>query len=304
MADLNQPLFPTIGVIAKVHDTWGTCWQARHQVLMRLAQYFHVVWMNPPRNWRESFTPRQHAELLRNDPISIPGFTVYNPEPWLPEVYRPVWLKKLILREHVLRARKRLRLRGCQKIILSMWRPRLDPELDSVPFDLRCYHVDDEYSFSPTEMPIGAEEMQILRTAGQVFVTSRALLDKKGWVNPSTSFVSNGVDYERFSEPATEPQDLALVPHPRIGYAGFLKDQLDWTLLGQLSVRHPDWHFVFLGPLSPHLATLGTVDALRKRRNVHFLEAKPTHLVPNYVIIQSTSIPSNCMSIWPVAVRR
>jgi len=283
MADLNQPLFPTIGVIAKVHDTWGTCWQARHQVLMRLAQYFHVAWMNPPRNWRESFTRRQHAELLQNAPIGIPGFTVYNPEPWLPEVYRPIWLKKLILREHVLRARKRLRLRGCQKIILSMWRPRLDPELDSVPFDLRCYHVDDEYSFSPTEMPISADEMQILRTAGQVFVTSRALLEKKGWVNPSTSFVSNGVDYERFSEPATEPQDLALVPHPRIGYAGFLKGQLDWTLLGQLSVRHPHWHFVFLGPLSPHLATLSTVDALRKRGNVHFLEAKPTHLVPHYV---------------------
>jgi glycosyltransferase involved in cell wall biosynthesis len=283
MADLNQPLFPTIGVIARVHDTWGTCWQARHQVLLRLARYFHVVWMNPPRNWRESFTPQRPSERLQEALISVPGFTVYNPEPWLPEIYRPAWLRKLILREHVLRARQLLRRRGCQKIILSTWRPRLDPELDSVPFDLRCYHVDDEYSFSPVQIPISADEMKILRGAGQVFVTSRALLDKKGWVNRNTSFVPNGVDYEAFAATAAEPQDLALLPHPRIGYAGFLKDQLDWTLLAQLSERHPAWHFVFLGPVSPHLRTMGSVDELRKRSNVYFLEAKPTSLVPGYV---------------------
>ena len=283
MADLNQPLFPTVGVIAQVHDTWGTCWQARQQVLLRLARYFHVVWMNPPRGWRDSFAPRQPVELLQNEPTSIPGFTVYNPEFWLPLVYRPAWLSNFILREHVLRARQRLTLRGCQKIILSMWRPELHPELDSVPFDLRCYHVDDEYSFSPIEMPISSEEMQILKGADQVFITSRGLLDKKGWVNTNTRFVPNGVDYEAFAAPATEPQDLAVVPHPRIGYAGFLKDQLDWTLLLQLSARHPDWHFVFLGPVSPHLGTVGTVDELRKRSNVYFLGAKPTRLVPNYV---------------------
>jgi glycosyltransferase involved in cell wall biosynthesis len=283
VANENQPLFPTIGVIAQVHDTWGSRWQARHQVLLRLARYFHVVWMNPPRNWRESLALRHPAEPLENNPIRIPGFTVYNPEPWLPEVYRPLWLKEFILREHVLRARRRLRSRGCQKIIFSMWRPRLDPELKSVPFDLRCYHVDDEYSFSSVETPIGPDEMQILKGADQVFVTSRALLDKKGWVNANTSFVPNGVDYEAFAAPATEPQDLALLPHPRIGYAGFLKDQLDWTLLLHLSARHPDWHFVFLGPMSPHLGTVDKVNDLRKRSNVHFLEPKPTCLVPGYV---------------------
>jgi glycosyltransferase involved in cell wall biosynthesis len=283
MANLNQPLFPSIGVIAQVHDTWGSCWQARHQVLLRLARYFHVVWMNPPRNWRESLALRHSVEPLENNPIKTPGFTVYTPEPWLPEIYHPVWLKEFILRAHVLRARQRLIRRGCQKIIFSLWRPRLDPELKSVPFDLRCYHIDDEYSFSSVETPIGPDEMQILKGADQVFVTSRALLEKKGWVNANTSFIPNGVDYEAFAAPATEPQDLARLPHPRIGYAGFLKDQLDWTLLLHLSARHPEWHFVFLGPMSPHLGTVDKVNELRTRSNVHFLEPKPTYLVPGYV---------------------
>jgi glycosyltransferase involved in cell wall biosynthesis len=283
VANFNQPLFPAIGVIAQAHDTWGSRWQARHQVLLRLARYFHVVWMNPPHNWRESLILLHSAEPVENIPLGVPGFSVYSPERWLPEVYRPAWLKRFIFRQHVLRAQQRLKHRGCHKIILSMWRPRLHPELNSVPFDLRCYHVDDEYSFSPIEMPISSDEMQILKEADQVFVTSRALLDKKGWVNANTSFVPNGVDYEAFAATATEPRDLALVPHPRIGYAGFLKDQLDWTLLLELSARHPDWHFVFLGPVSTHLVTCGTVDELRKRSNVHFLEAQPTSLVPGYV---------------------
>src|SRR5260370_24495630 len=132
-------------------------------------------------------------------------------------------------------------------------------------------------------MPISSEEMQILKAADQVFVTSRALLDKKGWVNANTSFVPNGVDYEAFAATATEPRDLALVPHPRIGYAGFLKDQLDWTLLLELSARHPDWHFVFLGPVSTHLVTCVTVDELHKRSNGPFLESQPKSLVPCYL---------------------
>jgi glycosyltransferase involved in cell wall biosynthesis len=280
---VNEPLFPTIGVLAQAYDTWSSCWQARHQVLLRLARYFHVVWMNPPRNWRESLTLRDARGQLENNPIDIPGFSIYNPDPWLPEIYRPAWLRDSILREQVKRARRRLTRRGCQKIILSMWRPRLDPELRSIPFDLRCYHVDDEYSFSPIEMPIGPDEMQVLKGADQVFVTSRALLEKKGWINPHTSFVPNGVAYKAFASPVREPQDLACVPHPRIGYAGFLKEQLDWPLLLHLSAQHPEWHFVFLGPASPSLDLGAKLDELRKRGNVYFLEAKPTRLVPGYI---------------------
>jgi hypothetical protein len=113
MSNVNQPLFPAIGVIAHAHDTWGSRWQARHQVLLRLARYFHVVWMNPPHNWRESLTLLHSSEPVENIPLGFPGFSVYSPEPWLPEVYRPVWLKKFIFRAHVLRAQQQLNHRGC-----------------------------------------------------------------------------------------------------------------------------------------------------------------------------------------------
>jgi glycosyltransferase involved in cell wall biosynthesis len=239
--------------------------------------------MNPPRNWRDSLRPRSAATLLEGERISAPGFTIYDPEPWLPEIYRPVWLRQAILREHIKRARRRLKRLGCEKIILSMWRPRLGPEFDSKLFDLSCYHVDDEYSFSPIETPIESCEMRVLREAGHVFITSRSLMEKKGWVNPHTSLAPNGVDYEAFATAKAEPHDLASVPHPRIGYAGFLKEQLDWALLFHLSARHPQWNFVFLGPVNSSQETRSKIAELRTRDNVYFLDARPTRLVPNYI---------------------
>jgi glycosyltransferase involved in cell wall biosynthesis len=277
---MTQPLFPDIGVVAHVQDAWGGNWQARHQVLSRLARYFNVVWMNPPTNWRRVFSQRDAGRSAKNDQ---PGFTVYNPEPWLPSIYRPSWLRSLIFREHLRRARGQLLRHGCKTTILSLWRPSSEIEWSSVSFDFRCYHIDDEYSFSPVEVPIAANEMKLLKQADQVFVTSRALLEKKGWINPNTFFVPNGVAYQAFATPEPEPSDLAPVPHPRIGYAGFLKEQLDWPLLRKLAVQHSDWSFVFVGPLNPRPIFKAELKELESRKNVYFLGVKPSRLVPAYV---------------------
>jgi glycosyltransferase involved in cell wall biosynthesis len=254
----------------------------RHQVLWRLSRYFRVVWMNPSHNWFDILT-RRVPSGDQGATISQPGFTIYDPEWWLPSIYRPNWLKSLIFREHLRRAKRQLIRQGCTTTILSLWRPDFATDWSSVPFDFRCYHIDDEYSFSPVEMPIGTSEMQLLKEADQVFVTSRALLEKKGWINPNTSFNPNGVAYREFATPRAEPADLAPVPHPRIGYAGFLKEQLDWPLLLKLATEHPDWSFVFVGPVSARPAVNVMLEELRSHKNVCFLGGKPAQLVPAYV---------------------
>src|SRR5690349_6450369 len=120
---MKRPLLPEIGVLAHVHDTWGDQWQARHQVVSRLARYFRVIWMNPARGWRESLfgaRPRPQAE----NPSVKYGFDVYTPEPWLPAFYRPRWLRELSSREHLKRARRILVRCGAKRIILASWRAR------------------------------------------------------------------------------------------------------------------------------------------------------------------------------------
>ncbi|HHQ15016.1 MAG TPA: glycosyltransferase, partial [Chromatiales bacterium] len=94
--------------------------------------------------------------------------------------------------------------------------------------------------------------------------------------------VPNGVDFRRFTTPVPEPPDLAGIPHPRIGYVGVIKAQLDLELMSRLVCRHPEWSFVLVGPIgyigdkAEHLA------ALQAAGNVHFLGHKPVEQLPAY----------------------
>src|SRR5437667_8567412 len=108
-----------------------------------------------------------------------------------------------------------------------------------MPHDLSIYHVDDEYSFSFGEVEISPAERSLLKSVDQVFMHSPALMHKKGGFNPNTEFVPNGVDYRMFATAVPEPEDLRRIPHPRIGYVGYLKRMLNWPLLLELSATHP-----------------------------------------------------------------
>jgi glycosyltransferase involved in cell wall biosynthesis len=281
----RQPLIPDVGVIALVPDAWRVLWQPRHQVISRLAHYFHVVWMEPAGDRHENLnkygrieepSPRERPwSLMPGFAVSYPGFlsTVFN------RFYR---LEEFLLRSRLRHARTMLTRRGCQRIILYIWRPTFLPALDFVPHDLSCYHIDDEYSFSPVELPLSEIEKRLICRTDQVFVHSSGLLEKKGKINPNTLFIPNGVDFETYSDEVPEPADLARIPHPRIGYTGFIKRHIDWSILIDLSQEHPEWSFVFVGPLSPHEDISAAIQELRSRPNVHFLGPKPTAILPAY----------------------
>ncbi len=282
MTTLNQPLLPDVGVLALVADPWSMVWQPRHYVLSRLAKFFRVVWVEPAQEWREMLaSPRVFTS--REEVVSpYPGFSVYRSQPWFPKLHRPGWLADLSFQQRLKRARGWLTGAGCQKIILYIWRPEFAHALQAIPFDLSCYHVDDEYSFSPVELPIPEEEARLLEQVDQVFIHSLALLKKKGKINPHTSFVPNGVDYKAYAQPVAEPADLAAIPHPRIGYSGYLKKQLDWPLVVRLAARHPDWSFVFVGAQNNPEEIRPFLQELSRRGNVHFLGAKLTPILSAY----------------------
>jgi len=281
--EYSQPELSNVGIIALVPDLWEPKWQPRHQVLSRLAQYFHVVWVDAPPSWRRSLSAlRSRRAAAKEAPPTPAGFEVYRPEFWLPRLGRPAWLGRLMSRERLKRASDRLRARGCTKVVLYIWRPEFADAIDQTSYDLSVYHIDDEYSFSSTETEVSPVERRLLESVGQVFIHSPALLRKKGGFNPHTEFVPNGVDYQLYATSAPEPEDLRHIPRPRIGYVGWIKRMVDWELLFELSSIHPQWSFVFVGPKSPH----SDIDDLLKRisdlPNVHFLGGKPTSSLGGY----------------------
>jgi glycosyltransferase involved in cell wall biosynthesis len=273
----TQPLFPHIGICALVPDQWNSLWQPRHYVLSKLARYFHVVWVPPAPDWRAVlFDSNILGPNHRNgNNESWPaGLVIYEPEFWLMRFPRAKRLARATFDARIRHARRILTDRGCRKIILYIWRPEFAQALKSIPFDLSCYHIDDEYSFSEAEVPPDLAELALINRVDQVFIHSPGLISKKGAINPHTTFVPNGVDFEAYASLVPEPADMAHIPYPRIGYTGWIKKQLDWSLILDLTKNHPEWSFVFVGPQSPHPEIADVINSLSKRHNVYFLGAK------------------------------
>jgi hypothetical protein len=276
----HQPLFPHVGICALVPDAWDVPWQPRHYVLRNLARYFHITWVNPAPEWRGLFWGSKDESLNSTSSNYPPGLQIY--QSWLPRLYHPDWLSRYSFNARLRHARGILVGRGCRKIILYIWRPEFAPALDSVPFDLSCYHIDDEYSFSAVEADIDPGERALIAKVDQVFIHSPGLMERKGTINSNTTFVPNGVDFRAYATPVPEPEDLSVIPRPRFGYTGYIKKQLDWPLILKLVRRHRDWSFVFVGPRSPHPEILPVIQELSSLRNVYFLGCKSPLDLPGY----------------------
>ncbi|HEX5133256.1 MAG TPA: glycosyltransferase [Candidatus Krumholzibacteria bacterium] len=277
-----EPLFADIGVIAVVAEPWGSMWLSRHQILTRLSAYFRVVWVNPPRTWRHAHRP---AAILNPDPTPPPasGFSVYAHSPLLPKFYRPALLDRATSRARLSRARRMLTAAGCRRIVLYVWQPKFADAVDLVAHDACFYHIADEYSFSDIEQPLSARERGLIERADQVIVHSPGLREKKGRLNPRTAYITNGVDYSSFATAAPEPADLAAVPHPRVGYIGRIKSQLDWDTLRAIATRNPAWSLTFVGPIGHMGEREHEREALFALPNVHYLGNKSVRDIPAYV---------------------
>lgn len=274
MTSSYQPVFPDVGIIGLVHHQWDSKWLTPHHVLTRLGKYFHVVWVSPAHEWRE-IPKRLKGDSTGDGQIGdMPGFQIYTPEWWLPEFHRFRFLADFTLDQRVRNAKRILAQQGCKKIILYLWDYEFARALSSTPFDLSCYHIEDEYSFSAIEVPLNPLEARVISTVNEVFVISPAIMEKKGMINPHTTLVPHGVDYDRYATPVLEPTDIASIPRPRIGYSGFLKQQLNWPLLLQLAARHREYSFVFVGA-QKHQEISPIINELSRLPNVYFLGSKP-----------------------------
>ena len=274
----KRDLTDDVGIIALVTDTWSDSpWMSRHQILTRLGSHFPVLWCDPAPGWRNLVNPRDRLwPEITNHQHTLPTFSVYKSEIWLPNAARISSLSRLSLRIRLKRAKHILTEKhGCRKFILYLWHPRFAPALNLLEHDVSCYHIVDEYSYSDTEVGFDEAELGLISKVDQVFISSRGLARKKGSVNPNTEVVPNGVDFAAYARPAEEPHDLRSIPHPRIGYSGIMKASLDWVLLKNLAYRHPEWQFVFVGPTNRrHNGILDTIQELASRPNVHFLGPK------------------------------
>lgn len=268
------------GIIALTSDLWTAPWSTRHLVLTRLVKHYPILWVEPSLPWRKQWltapgwAPRNIG--------STGAVQVLKRSRFSPLVYRPRPLARAIRRARLEAAREQLLARGVERIALYLWRPEFADALDLVQHDFSCYHIDDEYTFSKVDLANMPAEVDLIRRVDEVIVHSNQLMQKKGGINPRTRRIPNGVDYTSFATPRAEPADLADIPHPRIGYAGVIKVQMDLDLMYELATRRPQFSFVFVGPvgfLGPKADTWKRIAALP---NVHVRGLRTVDELPAY----------------------
>jgi hypothetical protein len=111
---------------------------------------------------------------------------------------------------------------GCFLIHICMDYP--EPELE------------DHYSLADLTMVIPSAGFQALRAV---------LGDRAIHLPQMGPPASNG---SGLHSAAVEPEALGTIPHPRLIYLGIPQNRLAYSLVREVMVTRPDWHFVFFGP--------------------------------------------------------
>ena len=124
-------------------------------------------------------------------------------------------------------------------------------------------------------------EAELLKAADLVFTGGRSLYEAKKDLHPSVHAFPSSIDVSHFSRALSvteDPTDMAVVPHPRIGFVGVIDERMDTALLNEIAEKLPEMQFILIGPV----VKIEESD-LPRRDNIHYLGPKTYEELPSYI---------------------
>jgi glycosyltransferase involved in cell wall biosynthesis len=151
------------------------------------------------------------------------------------------------------------------------------------------YQVSDKYAANQMDHAIGSNVIadmhsELLDRADLIYYSGRKLIEEESAARPSIKakarLLEQAVDFEHFASATAQawdaPADICNLPHPRLGYFGAIETWLlDQQLIGYISRRRPNWHWVLMGLKAARLD-------IEELPNVHYLGSKPYADMPRY----------------------
>lgn len=122
-------------------------------------------------------------------------------------------------------------------------------------------------------------ERRLLHKVDGVVATAKSLTESKRPSSGRAYHLPQGVNYDHFSAQRPEPDDMASIPRPRIGFAGSVGGACDLGLVRRLAEAHAGCSVVLVGMLT---AEAKEIDQL-KRPNIYVLGPRPYADLPAYV---------------------
>jgi glycosyltransferase involved in cell wall biosynthesis len=294
-----EPAQPSTGraaIVALAPNPWHGQWVNRQQLLSRLGRMHDVVYTQGALSVWDRGTPSWRSAPLAGDFEPTDGILLDRPGRALPRWPAvPAW-DRLAIAAHA--RRLRARRRPGQRSIAYVCHPMFWPYVRALRCEHVVYHCYDWYARQPGwTAELEAAQTELLRVADLAFTPTALLSDV---LQPDATcdvrVLPNGADVQAFfaarAAAAPAPDDLARIPHPRIGYIGSLHPELDLDLIAGLARRRPDWHFVLIGPEQnrPALHALPGYLALQAAPNVHLLGARHRTQVPGYLLHMDVNV--------------
>ncbi|MBC3789946.1 glycosyltransferase family 1 protein [Spirosoma utsteinense] len=124
------------------------------------------------------------------------------------------------------------------------------------------------------------QEKKLMQRADLVFTGGYSLYEAKQNRHSHVFAFPSSIDFAHFSaarNPQPDPADQRGVGSKRIGFSGVIDERFDYTLLGEVAKRRPEWQFVMIGPIvkiDPALLPHGS--------NVHYVGMKAYKELPAY----------------------
>jgi hypothetical protein len=304
---------------------WHSLWRSTQQIMSRISKQNRVLYFEPGRNPDR----RQSAEMWRN----LPNFYALRAQtvnenliivptpPCLPVMRRHLprfmlrvttpWVARINARMMIRQVRRAMEAYCVSDPILWLYSPYHADLVGKFGEKLACYYVYDEFSEFSDNVRIKELVCQFDKRLSSrvdvVFASSRVQGKRRKAINPNTYFSPNGVDFDLFHR-ALEPNgplppDIATVPRPIIGFAGWLGYQIDAQLLLRVAETYPERSLVLVGPDqlpdSPHRTQL------HSRSNVFFLGRKERDELPDYLrafdaALIPYSLNGHVLSIYPL----
>ncbi|GAG30428.1 unnamed protein product, partial [marine sediment metagenome] len=135
---------------------------------------------------------------------------------------------------------------------------------------------------SPKAYKVRPTEQKLIEQSDLVFVTAQKLFDYCSQYNNKIYSFPFGVNLENYerarsTEPTTVPEDIKDIESPIIGYIGGIHRWIDQDLIKIAAETHPNYSFVFVGPLQTDVSKLSQL------KNVRFLGHKEHKELPYYL---------------------
>lgn len=259
-----------------------------NHVMRALSRHNRVLWLNSIAARRPDFGSARDLRKMASKVVGfLSGPREVEPNLW---VYTPLVLpfpysraaslvNGWILRVTVGTLRLALGMRDFQ---LWTFLPTTAPFVGGLNESLAVYYCTDEWSgFAHLgREPVEVMERALCAKADVVFATSGPLVERKSAYNRETHLASHGVDHPHFAAALDEgtrvPDDVAILPRPRLGFFGLIENWIDLELIAYVAARRPHWSIVLIGRAAVD------VSRLKAYPNVHLLGRRPYRELPAY----------------------